>query len=368
VIAGPTVATAGVARVTHRSPRSPYLCNLYVVSLCLYKEMLLPAVTPERIRRICSALSGAPVLVVGDAMLDTFIVGRVTRISPEAPVPVVAFDHETHRIGGAANVAHNIAALGGEATLVGVTGADDGAAFLSKACRDAGITASLIGDASRRTTTKVRVVTDRNQQVARIDYESDAEIAGEIEQRVISEFRKHAARATAIIVSDYLKGCVTRAVAQAAVSAADVPVLIDPKIPHIDYYAGAAVITPNHHEAEVATHSRVRSHDEARDAARVFRDRSRCRSVLMTRGDQGMWLLSDDGEGYLPSAAREVADVTGAGDTVIATLALSLAAGATLPEAARIANEAAGIVVGKFGPATVSVTELLRVFDSSALS
>ncbi|HEY7187066.1 MAG TPA: D-glycero-beta-D-manno-heptose-7-phosphate kinase [Vicinamibacterales bacterium] len=332
--------------------------------------MLLPAVSPERIRRLCSALSGAPVLVVGDAMLDTFIVGRVTRISPEAPVPVVAFDHEMHRIGGAANVAHNIAALGGEATLVAVTGADDAAAFLSKSCREAGITASLVGDSSRRTTTKVRVVTDRNQQVARIDYESDAEVAGEIEQRVVGEIRRHAARAKAIIVSDYLKGCVTRTVAQAAISAAaaDVPVLIDPKIPHIDYYSGAAVITPNHHEAEVATHSRVRSHDEAREAARVFRDRAGCTSVLMTRGDHGMWLLSEDGEGYLPSAAREVADVTGAGDTVIATLALSLAAGATLAEAARIANEAAGIVVGKFGPATVSVPELLRVFDSSAIS
>jgi D-glycero-beta-D-manno-heptose-7-phosphate kinase len=332
--------------------------------------MLLPAVSPERIRRICSALSGSPVLVIGDAMLDTFIVGRVTRISPEAPVPVVAFDHEMHRIGGAANVAHNIAALGGETTLVAVTGQDDAAAFLSKACREAGITASLIGDASRRTTTKVRVVTDRNQQVARIDYESDAEIAGEIEQRLIAEIGKHALRAKAIIVSDYLKGCVTRAVVQAAVAAAgsDVAVLVDPKIPHIEYYAGVGVITPNHHEAEVATHSRVRSHDEARAAARVFRDRAHCAGVLMTRGDQGMWLLSEDGEGYLPSAAREVSDVTGAGDTVIATLALSLAAGATLAEAARIANEAAGIVVGKFGPATVSVPELLRIFDSPAVS
>src|SRR5262245_20821009 len=282
--------------------------------------MLLPAGSPERIRRICAGLSGSPVLVVGDAMLDTFIVGRVTRISPEAPVPVVAFDHEMHRIGGAANVAHNIAALGGEATLVAVTGKDDAAAVLTKACREAGITASLIGDASRRTTTKVRVVTDRNQRVARIDYESDGEIAGEIEQRVVGELRRHAGRAKAIIVSDYLKGCVTRAVAQAAVAAAgaDVPVLVDPKIPHIDYYDGASVITPNHNEAEAATHSRVRNHDEARAAARVFRDRARCTSVLMTRGDQGMWLLSEDCEGYLPSAAREVADVTGAGDTVIA--------------------------------------------------
>jgi D-glycero-beta-D-manno-heptose-7-phosphate kinase len=332
--------------------------------------MLLPAVSPERIRRICSGLSGAHVLVIGDAMLDTFIVGRVTRISPEAPVPVVAFDHEMRRIGGAANVAHNISALGGEATLVAVTGTDDAATFLREACREVGIAASLIGDPSRRTTTKVRIVTDRNQQVARIDYESDFEITGEIEQQLIADIRTHAPRANAIIISDYLKGSITQAVARAAVTAAgsDVPVLVDPKIPHLEYYSGAAVITPNHHEAEVATHSRVRNHEEARQAARVFRDRAACRSVLMTRGDQGMWLLSEHGEGYLPSAAREVADVTGAGDTVIATLALSLAAGASLAEAARIANEAAGIVVGKFGPATVSVPELLRVFDSSAIS
>src|SRR5215510_16106231 len=121
--------------------------------------MLLPAVSPDLIRRITARFGSAHVLVVGDAMLDKFIVGRVTRISPEAPVPVVAFDHEMHRIGGAANVAHNIAALGGEATLVAVTGTDDAAAFLSTSCREAGITASLVGDASRRTTTKVRVVT-----------------------------------------------------------------------------------------------------------------------------------------------------------------------------------------------------------------
>lgn len=330
--------------------------------------MLLPAISPDRIRHIAAGLSGAHVLVVGDVMLDTFIVGRVTRISPEAPVPVVAFDHDMHRIGGAANVAHNIAALGGEVTLVGVTGRDDTAAQLTEACREAGISPSLVGDGSRRTTTKVRVVTDRNQQVARIDYETDHEIDGEIEQRVIAEIRRHAPRVKAIIVSDYLKGCVTKGVCQAAVSAVDrdVPVLVDPKVPHIDYYAGASVITPNHHEAEIATHRRVRSHDDAREAARLFRDRARCANVLMTRGDQGMWLLGSDAEGSLPSVAREVADVTGAGDTVIATLALALAAGATLAEAARLANEAAGIAVGKFGPATVTVPELLHAIEAPA--
>jgi D-glycero-beta-D-manno-heptose-7-phosphate kinase len=328
--------------------------------------MLLPALAPDRAREILARAGGVHVLVIGDGMVDKFIVGRVTRISPEAPVPVVAFNHDMYRIGGAANVASNVVALGAQATLVAVTGRDEAAATLAHACREAGIAPSLVGDAARPTTTKVRVVTDRNQQVARIDYESDTEITGEVEDRILAEIQKHATRCSAIIVSDYLKGCVTRQVMQAAVSVGaerGVPVLVDPKIPHLDYYSGATIVTPNHHEAEAATYKRVRSEEEARDAARLFRERARCRNVLMTRGDQGIWLLSSGMEGHLPAAAREVADVTGAGDTVIATLAVALAAGATLGEAARLANEAAGIVVGKFGPATTSTTELLATFE-----
>ncbi|HZM95803.1 MAG TPA: D-glycero-beta-D-manno-heptose-7-phosphate kinase [Vicinamibacterales bacterium] len=328
--------------------------------------MLLPALAPDRAREIISRAGGVNVLVIGDAMVDKFIVGRVTRISPEAPVPVVAFDHDMYRMGGAANVASNVVALGGQATLVAVTGRDDAAATLVQACREAGIAPSFVGDGNRPTTTKMRVVTDRNQQVARIDYENDSEIGGEIEDRIVSEIEKHASRCSAIIVSDYLKGCVTRRVMQAVVDAGTehgTPVLVDPKIPHLDYYRGATIVTPNHHEAEVATHRRVRSEDEARGAARVFRERAGCRDVLMTRGDQGIWLLSDGLEGHLPAAAREVADVTGAGDTVIATLAVALSSGATVCEAARVANEAAGIVVGKFGPATASTTELLAALE-----
>ncbi len=330
---------------------------------------LLPPIGPDRRRRIASAFAGAHILVVGDAMLDRFIVGRVTRISPEAPVPVVTFDHETHRIGGAANVAHNVTALGGQATLIAVTGQDDTAATLARACREAGISPSLVGDATRPTTTKVRIVTERKHQVARIDYEADAEIAGSIEDRVVSAVQQQAAHASAIVISDYLKGSITRRVVQAAIAAGAaraIPVLVDPKIPHLEYYAGAGVVTPNNHEAEIATHMRVRTDEEARAAARVFRERAGCDAVLMTRGDQGMWLLGDDVEGQLPAVAREVADVTGAGDTVIATMALSLAAGATLAEAARLANEAAGISVGKFGPAVVTPGELLAALDASA--
>lgn len=329
----------------------------------------LPPVSSNRARDLLSSSSQAHLLVVGDAMLDRFIVGRVTRISPEAPVPVVAFDHEMQRIGGAANVAHNVTELGGHATLVAITGQDDRAAALAQACREVGIAPFFIGDRSRSTTTKVRIVTERNHQVARIDYESDGEIGGDVEHKVIAAVRQHAAVAEAIVISDYLKGCITRGVMEAVLTEAaarGIPVLVDPKIPHIEYYAGASVVTPNHHEAETATHMRVRTEDEARSAARAFRDLARCDAVLMTRGDQGMWLLGDRIEGHLPAAAREVADVTGAGDTVIAAMALSLAAGATLGEAARLANEAAGIVVAKFGPAVLTPAELLRAFERSA--
>jgi D-beta-D-heptose 7-phosphate kinase/D-beta-D-heptose 1-phosphate adenosyltransferase len=331
--------------------------------------VLLPPITPERAAAIARGFRGASILVVGDAMIDRFIAGRVTRISPEAPVPVVAFEHETQRIGGAGNVAHNLAALGAHATLVAVSGNDDGASTLTRQCLDAGIAPALVADAGRCTTTKVRIVTERNQQVARIDYESDVEISGQTEANVIAELRKHARRASAVIVSDYLKGCITRRVVETLVAETAVtgaPVLIDPKIPHIDYYAGATLVTPNHHEAETATHMRVRSDDDARAAARRFRERARSSGVLMTRGDQGMWLLTDQAEGTLPASAREVSDVTGAGDTVIATMTLALAAGATPAEAARLANEAAGIAVGRFGPATVSVEELLTAISRSA--
>jgi D-beta-D-heptose 7-phosphate kinase/D-beta-D-heptose 1-phosphate adenosyltransferase len=331
--------------------------------------VLLPPVPPDRAHSITRGFAGAHILVIGDAMVDRFIAGRVTRISPEAPVPVVTFEHETQRIGGAANVAHNIAALGGQATLVAVTGMDEDAATLARECREAGIGPSLVGDPSRCTTAKVRIVTERNQQVARIDYESDAEITGDVEQRVIAEVQKHARQATAIVVSDYLKGCITRRVMAAAAAEAGraaVPLLVDPKIPHLDYYGGATLITPNHHEAEAATHMRIRGEEDARQAARRFRERARCGGVLMTRGDQGMWLLTADVEGRLPTSAREVSDVTGAGDTVIATMTLALAAGATAAEAARLANEAAGISVSRFGPATVSVEELLKAVSASA--
>ena len=309
--------------------------------------------------------AGRTVLVVGDLMLDQFVYGRVDRISPEAPVPVVQFEREEYRLGGAANVAHNLAALGGRVRIVGLVGPDSDAERLrSELTRLAVDTRGLVTDPDRCTTRKLRVVTTRNQQVARIDYERDSEIAGELEQAAIGRIRDLASAADAILVSDYLKGFVSHGVARACIEVGrrrSTPVLVDPKVPHIDYYEGATLVTPNHHEAEAVTHMRIRSTEEARLAARRFRDRAKCESVLITRGEQGMWLLGPDGETALPAEAREVSDVTGAGDTVISALALGLAAGAPLTDAARLANRAAGIVVGRFGPATVTPKELRGV-------
>jgi D-beta-D-heptose 7-phosphate kinase/D-beta-D-heptose 1-phosphate adenosyltransferase len=326
----------------------------------------LPPLHPDRARVIAAAFPTVSVLVVGDVMIDQFIVGRVTRISPEAPVPIVRYEREETRIGGAANVANNLVALGARAEIVGLVGDDPEARALGEALAAQRVGAGgLVVDAARPTTRKVRVVTDRHQQVARIDYERDDEARGEVEARLVSEVRQRAAQSAAVVISDYLKGAVTAAVVAAAVEVGrgrGIPVLVDPKIPHIGYYAGATLVTPNHHEAEVATHRLIRTDDDARAAAQAFRERARCDGTLITRGEQGMWLLDESAEGALRATAREVADVTGAGDTVIATLALALAAGATGAEAAALANHAAGVVVAKFGPATVSVGELLEQF------
>jgi D-beta-D-heptose 7-phosphate kinase/D-beta-D-heptose 1-phosphate adenosyltransferase len=309
-------------------------------------------------------LANHSVLVIGDLMLDHFVIGQVDRISPEAPVPVVRFDHEEFRLGGAANVAHNVTALGGRAEIVGLVGDDAEADRLRRDLESLSIGCrGLVTARDRCTTRKLRVVTTRNQQVARIDYESDLEVGGDLEAAMVARIRERAPAAGAILVSDYLKGVVSRGVATAAIDAgrhAGIPVLIDPKVPHVDYYRGATLVTPNHHEAEAVAHMRIRSAAEAREAAKRFRERAACESVLITRGEHGMWLHTADGDTALDAEAREVADVTGAGDTVIGTMALGLAAGGTLTEAARLANRAAGIVVGKFGPATVSLEELSR--------
>jgi len=327
--------------------------------------MTLPTLDARRARELVARFPGLSVLVVGDVMLDRFIVGRVSRISPEAPVPVVHFQSEHVRLGGAANVAHNIAALGGKVSLVGVVGADAAGARLREQLAAAGVGADgLVEDRTRPTTEKVRIVTERNQQVARVDYEGDADVDPALEREIVARIGKAGARANVLLVSDYLKGAVTRPIVEAlvALKSAGVPLIVDPKIPHLACYAGATLVTPNHHEAETATHRRIRTDDDARDAAQDFRTRASCDAVLITRGEHGMWLSDAGVEGTIPAIAREVSDVTGAGDTVVATLALALAAGATLAEAAILANHAAGVVVGRFGPSTLTRDDLAGTF------
>ena len=310
-------------------------------------------------------LSGRRITVIGDVMLDHFLIGRVDRISPEAPVPVVRFAREEFRLGGAANVARNIGTLGGQVTLVGLVGEDPAAADLRAALKAADLDGSgLVDDGSRPTTRKVRIVTARNQQVARLDYEATDDVLPVTRDALVSRARDAIAGCDGVVVSDYSKGVVDPTVMAAAIAAARaeaVPLVADPKGPQPDRYAGAAVITPNHHEAELMTQSSIRDAAGARDAARALHERTGA-NVVITWGEHGMWILDrssgSDIEEHLPAVSREVADVTGAGDTVVAILAMGVAGGVPLLDAARLANRAAGLVVGRFGPATVTQAEL----------
>ncbi len=316
---------------------------------------------------------GRRVTVIGDVMLDHFLFGRADRMSPEAPVPIIRFDREDYRLGGAANVANNVRALGGQATLVGLVGRDAPADELRRLLGANGLAdAGLVVDPTRPTTRKVRVVTSRNQQVARVDYEEDSDVNDQVLRQLSETAARAVGEADAVVISDYRKGvaapAVISAVARSARSAG-VPLLVDPKLPHADRYRGATLITPNHHEAELMAGTRIRTPDQARDAARAIHEQSGA-NVLITWGEHGMWLLDASGpttdERHLPASAREVADVTGAGDTVIATLALSLAAGAPLADAARVATIAAALVVARFGPAVAPFDELIAALDGAS--
>ena len=325
------------------------------------QESVLTAIDPARARALIARFRDVPVLVVGDVMLDRFLVGSVSRISPEAPIPIVRFQSEHVRLGGAANVAANIVSLGGRASLVGMIGRDAAAEHVIEQLAAIGVGSNgLIEDPARSTVEKVRIMTERNQQVARVDYECDEQANGEIEREIAGRAALLGSGARALLVSDYLKGTITRRVVEAVRGSApsNVPLIVDPKVLHFPLYAGATLVTPNRLEAETATHRRIRSAEDARDAAEACRRLAKCEGVLITLSEQGMWLSHGSSNAAIPSRAREIFDVTGAGDTVMATMALALAAGATMPEAVVLANHAAGIVVGKFGPATVSPDEL----------
>jgi D-beta-D-heptose 7-phosphate kinase/D-beta-D-heptose 1-phosphate adenosyltransferase len=307
---------------------------------------------------------GGRVLVLGDVMLDEYVWGTVSRISPEAPVPVVAVRSESLKIGGAGNVAANLAALGGQPQLVGTVGDDAAAERLRQELTRAGVKADgLVVDASRPTTIKSRVVAG-SQHVVRFDRESDAPLAPAVRRQVLEQVRARLPGVDVLLISDYAKGVVGAALVRAVLAWArrlKTAVAVDPKVQHVPLFRGVTVIAPNHHEAAAAARILVRDEADLRRVGQALLRRLQAQAVLITRGEQGMALFEARRPvTHIPTFAREVYDVTGAGDTVMAVLALALAAGAPMRAAAVLANYGAGVVVGKRGTATVSRAELGR--------
>jgi D-beta-D-heptose 7-phosphate kinase/D-beta-D-heptose 1-phosphate adenosyltransferase len=310
------------------------------------------------------------VLVVGDVMLDEFIWGSVVRISPEAPVPVVEVADQSFHVGGAGNVACNVRALGGRAVMVGVVGDDAAGGRVREALGAAGVEPSLAAaDRGRPTTVKTRIIA-HHQQVVRADRERSDDVPGSVEDDVLERVRRALAGSEALILSDYRKGVLTPRVLRSVIALArrhGVPVLVDPKVRHFPLYRGVTLVTPNQSEAEQAAGVRIRTAADLEAAGRKILAALRCGAVLVTRGEEGMTLFEGGAPPVqVPTAAREVFDVTGAGDTVIATLGLALCAGASLADAARLANYAAGVVVGKLGTATASTDEVLAAAEAGA--
>lgn len=317
----------------------------------------------ELLRMLTHRFADQTVLILGDVMLDEYVWGEVQRISPEAPVPVVELQRRTYMPGGAANVAANVVSLGGRALLGGVIGRDPAAAQLGEALRQRGIDSQgLVVDDVRPTTTKTRIVA-HSQQLVRVDTEQRMPLRDELEDTLLRWAETRMAEVDACILSDYAKGVVSARLAEHFIHMArraGRPVIVDPKGTDYAKYRCATALTPNVHEAAHAANREIAKDADLLEVGRVLSGRLGGSALLVTRGSQGMSLFLNRGQSvHIPAVARHVFDVTGAGDTVVSTLAMALAAGATLEQAARLANRAAGIVVGKLGTATVTREELL---------
>ncbi len=302
-------------------------------------------------------------LVLGDLMLDRFIWGRVSRISPEAPVPVVRLVTESRALGGAANVARNIVTLGGRAFPVGVRGDDREGEEMEAAFHQAGLPIDgVVVAAGRPTTLKMRVIA-HNQHVVRVDREEEGPLGDAAARGLEDHARRILDRVQVVVVSDYDKGCISQDLLRVVLPEArrrKLPVVVDPKVRLFPHYRPATIVTPNAREAMEAAGLSARTDDELERVGRKLLETLACPHLLITRGERGMLLLDSDGGSLdVPTTAREVYDVTGAGDTVAAALALSLGAGAKVREGAILANRAAGIVVGKVGTAAPTPAELL---------
>jgi rfaE bifunctional protein kinase chain/domain len=325
----------------------------------------------DRLKEYIDRFSEAKVLVIGDIILDEYVWGDVSRISPEAPVPVVEVKRETKMLGGAANVIHNIATLGARPTLCGVVGQDHAGKAIIKELNNMGLTSDgIVLEQGRPTSIKTRVVA-RNQQVVRFDREIRTDIRPESIEDLLTFIGENLDRLDAIVVADYGKGVISaslmkglRKLIQSA-AGESVKIAVDPKTGNFEYYHGVDVITPNHHEAGIFCRFEIVDEEALVRAGKQMLKELNCRSVLITQGKDGMTLFENGGEIiHIPTVAKNVFDVTGAGDTVISTFSLALASGLDLKSAAVLSNYAAGIVVGEVGTSTVSAEELKKLIGN----
>lgn len=320
-----------------------------------------------RMQAISRQMGQSRVVVVGDVMLDEYLLGSVDRISPEAPVPVVEISSTRTLLGGAANVAANIRALGDEPILVGTCGIDDAADKLRRLLSEKDISSRyLMRDESRRTTIKTRIIA-HSQQVVRADREDRHALSAALESQILEIISSLAESIAAVIISDYGKGVVSRDLLSQLVPLCydkGIFVAVDPKDANFFNYQKASLITPNHHEAGFAYGRKIRTEEDLIEVGNGLLSRLDARSILITRGPQGMSLFqADRSPTHIPTFARKVYDVTGAGDTVVASFVSAVAAGAELVEAAIIANAAAGFTVGEIGTATISVEQLTHELE-----
>ncbi|HVE80282.1 MAG TPA: PfkB family carbohydrate kinase [Gemmatimonadaceae bacterium] len=328
---------------------------------------MVPTISRARLAALLAAAADQRVAIVGDAMLDVYLRGDVDRISPEAPVPVVRVRERKLALGGAANVAQNVAALGAGVELVAAVGRDAAGDTLREMLTGIGADARALVRVARPTTTKTRILA-RSQQVVRFDEEEDSDVAGAEVDGVVAALGRAVEEATALVLEDYNKGVLVPRVIEEAIRLArarGVPIVVDPKYRNFFAFRGATIFKPNRRELEAALGAAVDlEHPEA--LPDTFR-RLGVEHLLLTLGERGMVLLdADGGMARIPTTAREVYDVVGAGDTVTAYLATMLAAGASVEEAAVIANYAAGVEVGKLGAATATADEVLQAFDDHA--
>ena len=323
---------------------------------------MVTELTETRVDHLLHSMQGKKIAVVGDLMLDRYIWGSVTRISPEAPVPVIDLETEQARLGGAANVAMNIKSLGGEPLLIGVIGTDHSGKQLNDIIRENKFsTDGVVVDPSRPTTVKTRVIA-HSQHVVRIDREQKTDISPAIQMKILEALRRNIRSIDGIILEDYNKGVIVAGLIKQLIETANAHktiITVDPKFNNFFEYLNVTVFKPNRNEAEEILGMKIRSDDDITNAGRALLQRLKSRSVLLTLGEKGMALFEADGTiSHIPTKALKVQDVSGAGDTVIATLTMALSAGADIKEATTLSNFAGGIVCGYVGIVPIDPSEL----------